>query len=414
MSKARLKNVALVRSPARHEVPETETPQIIEVREVSTRSLARPQLAAVQPIPAAVAWRRRMVGWSIALVLLTLVALGVFSWLRYHWRYVASTNAIVRGHLAQLGTRIAAVVSSVEVEPGQQVTKGDILLRFDDAHLRAKADAARAELALLERELEVEKRGIQHEKRLLDEQDQEGIANLTAAKADVAAASIQTEDAKKRFEVQKQLEAEQIAPAELVRAAKAEWDLRIELLKSGQAKSEALRAAENRRRLARGALEIREFRLGAREAEVEMARATREIAEADLKDTVIRAPASGAIVRRVVQPGASVDAGMPTLVMWLGHELWVEAWVDESDVAMIDEKSKAVVTFPSFPGQEFQGRITAIGFASDYEVPAEEVPRPKGVRMRSDPVVSVRIALESPPAQLRPGLSAVVAIERRR
>src|SRR5687768_11924061 len=100
--------------------------------------------------------------------------------------------------------------------------------------------------------------------------------------------------------------------------------------------------------------------------------------------------------------------------MWLGNKLWVEAWVDESDVAVIDGGHNAVVTFPSFPGQEFAGRVTAIGFASDYEMPEEDVPQPRRVRMRSDPVVNVRIELDAPPAQLRPGLSAVVAIERKR
>jgi multidrug resistance efflux pump len=162
MSRARLKNVELVRSPAHSEVPETVSPQVIEVRELSTRSLGQPQLAPVQPIPEAVVRRRRIVGWGIALVLLALAALAVSSWFSYRARYVASSNAIVRGHLAELGTRIAAVVSSVEVEPGQKVVKGDILLHFDDRHLRARAEAARAELTLLERELEVEKREIQH------------------------------------------------------------------------------------------------------------------------------------------------------------------------------------------------------------------------------------------------------------
>lgn len=414
MSKAPLKSVELVSPPARSQARETAASQLIEVRELSTRSLDQPQLATVEGIPRAVLWRRRIVGGSIALVVLALVALGVSSWMNYHSRYVASSNAIVRGHLAELGTRVAAVVSSVEVEPGQQVAKGDILLRFDDAHLRARAEAARAELLLLERELEVEKREIQHERRLLDEQDEEGKAHLAGAQADVAGASIQAEDAKKRFEVQTQLQAEQIAPAETVRAAKAEWDTRIELLKASQAKYDAMRSAEARRRLARAALEIREFRVGVREAQVAKARATRDMAEADLRDTIVRAPASGAIVRRVVQPGASVEPGLPTLVMWLGNRLWVEAWVDESDVAMIDHGSKAVVTFPSFAGQEFAGRVTAIGVASDYEMPEEEVPRSKRVRMRSDPVVSVRIELDAPPAQLRPGLSATVAIERKR
>src|SRR5687768_8211776 len=111
MSKAPLKNVEPVRSPARSEAREIAAPQIIEVRELSARSLDQPQLAPVQPIPRAVVWRRRIVGWGIALFLLALVALGISSWVGYHSQYVTSSNAIVRGHLAELGTRIAAVVS---------------------------------------------------------------------------------------------------------------------------------------------------------------------------------------------------------------------------------------------------------------------------------------------------------------
>src|SRR5687768_2875119 len=132
--KAPLKDVELVRSPARSGPRETTAPQIIEVRELSTRSLDQPQLAPAAdevsrstlsplPISPAMIWRRRILGWGIVLLLLALVALGISSWIGYHSRYVASSNAIVRGHLAELGTRVAAVVSSVEVEPGQQVAK---------------------------------------------------------------------------------------------------------------------------------------------------------------------------------------------------------------------------------------------------------------------------------------------------
>src|SRR5687768_15901991 len=106
MSKGPLKSVELARPPARSEAPETAAPQIIEVRELSTRSLDQPSRARgapVQPAPRRVVWRRRIVGWGIVLVLLALVLLGVSSWIKYHSQYVSSSNAIVRGHLAQLG-----------------------------------------------------------------------------------------------------------------------------------------------------------------------------------------------------------------------------------------------------------------------------------------------------------------------
>src|SRR5688500_7575186 len=140
MSKAPRKNLELVRSPARSEARETEGSQIIEVRDLSTRTLDQPQLAPLRPIGRAVVWRHRIVGWGIVLLLLALIAMGISSWVDHRSRYVVSSNAIVRGHLAELGTRVAAVVAAVEVEPGQQVAKGEILLRFEDGHLRARAE----------------------------------------------------------------------------------------------------------------------------------------------------------------------------------------------------------------------------------------------------------------------------------
>ena len=414
MSKVPLKNVESARSLDCTEVAKKADPQMIEARELPATKRADSGLTAVEAMIPAAAKRRRLVHWSLALLLLTLAIACLASWISYHSRYVTSSNAIVRGHLAELGTRIAAVVASVEVEPGQQVARGDVLLRFDDEHLRAKADAARAELALLERELAVERMEIEHKERLLTEQDLEGAANLTASKATVAGATIQMEDAKKRSEVEKQLQAQGGVSAEVARSARAELETRIELLNASQAKYEALQATESRRRLARQALTIREYRVGMLEAQVAKARAALQMVQSDLEHTVLRAPESGVIVRRVVQPGASVKAGLPTLVMWLGGALWVEAWIDEADVVMFDQGSRAVVTFPSFSGEEFVGRVTAIGAASDYEMPEKLVPQSRRMRMRTDPVVNVRIELEAPPEKLRPGLSAVVAIERRR
>ena len=157
---------------------------------------------------------------------------------------------------------------------------------------------------------------------------------------------------------------------------------------------------------------IRERGIGVLQANLERARARLNRAEADLEGTIIRAPEDGAILRRIIQPGGSVESGQPIISMWLGSDLWVEAWIDEEDLGFVRVGSPVTVTFHSFADREFSGVVDRLGLATDLEIPESEVPQPRFSRMRGAPVVGVRIRLDAPPPELLPGLSAVVAIEK--
>jgi multidrug resistance efflux pump len=149
-----------------------------------------------------------------------------------------------------------------------------------------------------------------------------------------------------------------------------------------------------------------------REANLLAAQARVTRAETELASAAIRAPQSGAIVRRIVQPGGAIEAGQPVLAMSLGEDLWVEAWIDEGDLESIRPGGKATVTFHAFPGRDFTGVVERVGLATDLELPDSAMPQPRFARMRSAPVIGVRIRLDNPPPQLMPGLSAMVAIKK--
>jgi multidrug resistance efflux pump len=169
---------------------------------------------------------------------------------------------------------------------------------------------------------------------------------------------------------------------------------------------------DGRARGARDAVTVRLSRITVLEADLRAAQARLARAEADLESAAIRAPTEGAIVRRIVQPGGAIEAGMPVISMWLGDDLWVESWIDEEELSSIHVGSEATVTFHALPRQEFTGTVERIGLATDLEIPEDEVPQPRFSRMRGAPVVSVRIRLDERPPDLLPGLSAVVAIRK--
>jgi multidrug resistance efflux pump len=98
--------------------------------------------------------------------------------------------------------------------------------------------------------------------------------------------------------------------------------------------------------------------------------------------------------------------------MWLGREVWVDAWIDEDDLAAVRVGDTATVSLRSLPDRELTGVVDKIGLATDLEMPGAAVPQPRAERMRASPVVGIRVRLLDPPEDLVPGLSAVVAIRR--
>ena len=356
---------------------------------------------------------RRHYGAVVACGVLLLLAAPVAAWLHYQSDYVISRNAIVKGQLAQVGTRLEGVLIKIEVADGQRVRAGQVLARLDDGHIRAAMQAARAEVSGLERELEVERSAIDHEQRVLQNSLRGATANLSAAAAEIEAAESRAEDAQAYYKARQALFASGGAiSGELVREAQAKARTARALVKSARAEHAAAQSAEQRAELDSEGLELRKQRVAVLEAALSRAQARLAVAQADLDGTLIRAPADGAVVRRMLQPGGSVDVGTPVMSLWLGDDVWIEAWLDEDDIPFVKPGSVARVTLQSFPGREFTGVVERIGLTTDFEMPPSEVPQPRFARMRGAPVVGVGIRLENPPGQLLPGLSAVVGIRK--
>jgi membrane fusion protein, multidrug efflux system len=389
-------------------------PQAREVRAEPAISPNR-QVPAIQSSPPSFARShraRRYLGWTTACAVLVLVATPIGLWIHYQSAYVMSRNAMVRGHLSEIGTRLEGVVTRVEVDAGERVTAGQILAHLEDRHFRAEAQEAQAELEGLQRELEVERSAIIYEERRLQNQLEEAAANLEAAAAQVAAAESQADDARAFHKARNSLLATGAIPSEEVRNAQAKSRTADALAKAAKAEHAAAQSTEQRARLDSDGFAIRKQRIGVLEAGVRRAQARLTAAHADLEGALIRAPADGAVVRRIVEPGGSVDVGQPIMSLRLGDDVWIEAWIDEDDIAEVNVGSVAKVTLQSFPKREFTGVVDKIGLTTDFEMPPSEVPQPRFARMRGAPVVGVGIRLQNPPAELLPGLSVVVGISK--
>jgi HlyD family secretion protein len=93
----------------------------------------------------------------------------------------------------------------------------------------------------------------------------------------------------------------------------------------------------------------------------------RDVRAARLADAVIRAPFAGVVVRRERNAGDVVVPGSPILTVVATDELWVEAWVDETQSATVTPGQPARVVFRSDPAVEYPGAVVRLGRDTDRE-----------------------------------------------
>jgi len=88
---------------------------------------------------------------------------------------------------------------------------------------------------------------------------------------------------------------------------------------------------------------------------------------ARLTDTEVKAPFNGLIVRRQRDPGDVVVPGSSILTLISTEELWISAWVDETEMSHLQPNQKARVIFRSEPNRPYPGKVVRLGKEADRE-----------------------------------------------
>ncbi len=84
-----------------------------------------------------------------------------------------------------------------------------------------------------------------------------------------------------------------------------------------------------------------------------------------LDDAVIVAPEDGVVIRRDLEPGATVTAGLPIFFLANPQTVWVKANVDESQLKGVAPGQPATISLRSAPGEKFPGQVARLGRESD-------------------------------------------------
>lgn len=106
----------------------------------------------------------------------------------------------------------------------------------------------------------------------------------------------------------------------------------------------------------------------------EIAASNLNIAQFNLRHSRITAPANGKIMKRLVETGEMIGAGIPVFVFGSTENNWViKAGVSERDIVRLNDGDKAEIRFDAYPDRRFISSVTEISNAIDstsgtYEV----------------------------------------------
>jgi HlyD family secretion protein len=184
---------------------------------------------------------------------------------------------------------------------------------------------------------------------------------------------------------------------------------RLRLIEAGP-RPDQVEAARAEVRAARERLALVEA--GPRSGQVDTARAQLAQAEAALTqararlaDTRIEAPMDGVVLRKNLEPGATAAPGAAIVTLVDPTDLWLRAYIPETDLGRVRLGQLARVTVDAFPGQPFEGRVTEVASAAEFT--------PRNVQTQKERVnlvFRVKVAIANPDGRLKPGMPADAVI----
>jgi membrane fusion protein, multidrug efflux system len=329
-----------------------------------------------------------------------------------------TNDAIVRGDLTPLSTKVAGVVRDVRVSDFQKVHVGDLLVELQD-------DDYQAQLAQASAAVEAGKAAIQNNRKQRELQDsriERALSGIDLAKAQIAAAqaginAVHADVLRTRSERARQeaLLATQSATKQKVEGAVADEQRFAAQAASREADLEqaqtSLRsneiAAEAERR-SKAVLESQEQQLI---ADLHAKEAALTVAKVNLSYTKIHAPADGTVGERQVRTGQLVSPGTQVLT-FVSETKWIQANYRETQLTHMKVGDSAEIRIDAYPGQRMRGKVLEIAPASGSQFALLPPDNATGNFTKVVQRIPVKIALDDPAlaTHLRPGLSVIATV----
>ncbi len=307
---------------------------------------------------------------------------------------VTASGEIKPKNYINIGANAQGVITQILVKEGDRVRKGELLAMLESVQPQADVAAQKATLDSAEADTAAAEAAV----RSADE-------NLTSAHATVDRSKADLEQAKLDFARGQQLLEDRLI-------AKQEFDNRRTAYESRQA---AVREAEARVAQAKAQRAQASSQLSATQKRIAQSKALLTRFDDILRKHNTYAPLDGVVTNLPVRVGETVVPGIQnspaSTIMTIADMslITAEVKVDETDIVNVALGQVGDITIDAIPNKVFKGRVTEIGNTA--------ILRSTGLAASQSAISSqeakdfkVVLALDNPPDEIRPGLSATAKI----
>ena len=308
-----------------------------------------------EPIEAVPLYRNRKI--VIPATLLILIALAaVWYWYINLRDFVSTDDAYVDANRVSISSKILGRIAQLTVDEGDTVTQGQILVRLDDADLRAQLDQAKASLSFSQESVTLAK------------------VNLSRAQDDFTRAEQQFKDAV---------------------VTKEQYDHALHALEAARAE------------------------YGIALSRVATARAQVGVVSTQLDNCTISSPVNGRVAKRWALQGDVVQAGQPVFSIYDRSSTWVTANLEETNLEEVRIGQDVSIKVDTYSGHDFHGKVYQIGSSTAAQFSLIPPNNAAGNFTKITQRVPVKISVDNQggnaadPVALLPGMSVEVRIKVR-
>src|SRR4051794_10185810 len=288
---------------------------------------------------------------------------------------LTATGYIIAAHKIEVASKVNGRVASINVDKGDKVEAGQVLVRLENDEYRAQLAQQKGQLENLQAKLAEITNGSRPEE-------------IEKARADVAEANADLNNAKISLNRTRELVRQGVFSPQSLDDAEAKY------------KSNESKVASLQRTLDLAVLGPRKEQRDQVLGQINQAKGLVAYAQTQLDNTVIRAPVSGTILDRNVEKGEFVttgfvgDKGAKGYLVTMAdlNYLQVELDISQNDFPKLGPQQKGSITTDAYPDRHYLGYVEQVSPEAD----------------RAKATVQVKVRVQNPDQYLRPDMNATV------
>ena len=279
--------------------------------------------------------------------------------------FLTVTGLVEPVETVKVNAKVVGQVKEVLVSEGDEVQKGDILIRLDDEQISLQVAQANATLDSAKASLEKVRAGARPQE-------------IKQAEAAMQQAKINLDSAEESFQRMEKLFSEGAVSEQQYDQAKGQFEIAQAQHQSAKERYELIKEGAS------------EEDIKVTQAQVRQAQSALNIVKAQLDNTIIRAPIGGKVTAILAKIGEMISSAVPILTILDVSELYVKSGISEKDIASVRISQEVEILIDAFPRNQFKGEVVTKGAAVD--------PQSK--------TLEIRIKIIDPETEIPPGVFA--------